>query len=290
MLSLDTMIAGLSIASILLLVALGLAIIYGTMGVINLAHGDFLMIGAYATWYLQRTWHIGLLPSIPIVFLVGGLLGLLLEKTIVQFLYKRPLDTILATWGISILLEESVNLTAGANSKYVQLPVLLSGHIAVAGVSIAMYRLMIICVSLLLLLLTVYIFNCTEFGLKIRAVVSNSEIAEAHGVNSKRIYALTFAYGSGLAALAGALIAPIKSVSPAMGVHYVVDAFIVVVVGGVGSLFGLVMSSALVGEMESILGYLLNDTTAKVLIFLAVIAVIRVRPSGLFASKVREVG
>lgn len=290
MFSLGTLLSGLSIGSILLLVALGLAIIYGTMGVINLAHGDFLMIGAYTTWYLQKYWHMGLIATIPIVFVIGCLVGLIVEKTVVRYLYKRPLDTILATWGISILLEEAVNLGAGSNLKYVQLPGALSGDWVVLGAHIGVYRVLIIAVALVLLLLTVFLFYGTNFGLKVRAVVSNPETAEAHGVNSGLIYAATFAYGSGLAAFAGALVAPIKSVSPTMGIHYIVDAFMVVVVGGVGSLLGLMVSSGVIGEMESVIGYAIDDTTAKVIIFLAVIAIIRYRPSGLFVSKVRQPG
>lgn len=288
MFSLDNLISGLSIGSILLLVALGLAIIYGTMGVINLAHGDFLMVGAYTTWFMQKNLHIGLLYTMPVVFIVGIIVGLIVERGIVQFLYKRPLDTILATWGVSILLEELVNIFAGSNLKYVNLPNMLSGDLVIFGVHFGEYRLLIIAVASALLLFTAYLFYKTDFGLKVRAVVRNPEIAEANGINSKLIYSATFAYGSGLAALAGALIAPIKSVSPTMGVHYVVDAFLVVVVGGVGSLFGLMVSSGIIGELESIIGYAIDSTTAKVLIFIAVIVIIRFKPAGLFSSKVRQ--
>jgi len=288
MFSFGTLLSGLSIGSILLLVALGLAIIYGTMGVINLAHGDFLMIGAYATWYLQKYWHMGLIATLPVVFIVGCIVGLVVEKTVVRYLYRRPLDTILATWGISILLEEAVNLGAGSNLKYVQLPGMLSGDWVLFGAHVGVYRILIIGIALALLIATSVLFFRTDFGLKVRAVVSNPETAEGHGVNSGLIYAATFAYGSGLAAFAGALVAPIKSVSPTMGIHYIVDAFLVVVVGGVGSLLGLFVSAGIIGEMESIIGFAIDDTTAKVIIFLAVIAIIRFRPQGLFVSKVRQ--
>lgn len=283
----DTLVAGLSIGAILLLVALGLGIIYGVMGVINLAHGDFVMIGAYTTWYLEKSLHMSFFTVLPAAFVVGALLGLVVERGIVQFLYARPLDTILATWGISIVLEEAVNLLAGSNLKYVQLPNSLGGSIDVLGVSVAPFRLFVLAVALTLLAFTVIVLYRTDFGMKVRAVMQNREVAEAYGIKAQTIYAVTFAYGSGVAALAGALVAPIKSVSPTMGIGYVVDAFITVVVGGVGSLTGLVVSSAIIGEAESIFGFLWNATLAKAVIFTAVIVLLRYRPRGLFGKALR---
>jgi urea transport system permease protein len=283
----DTLIAGLSIGAILLLVALGLGIIYGVMGVINLAHGDFVMIGAYTTWVLEKHLHISFFVALPAAFLVGAILGVLVERGVVQYLYTRPLETILATWGISIVLQEAVNLLAGSNLKYVELPASLHGSAIVFGLSLPLFRVFVLGIAVALLALTVFILYRTDFGLRVRAVMQNREIAEAFGTRAKMIYVVTFAYGSGIAALAGALVAPIKSVSPTMGTGYVVDAFITVVVGGVGSLVGLVVSSGIIGEAESIFGFIWNATLAKVLIFTAVVVLLRYRPSGLFGRTMR---
>lgn len=279
---------GLSIASILLLVALGLGIIYGTMGVINLAHGAFVMVGAYASWYLQSYLDMGLLLSVVASFFVVAAVGWILERGIVQFLYKRPLDTILATWGIGIVLEQGIRLTAGPSLKYVKLPNSLAANFQFFGATVAIYRLLIIGVGLALLGLTLYLIYRTRFGKQLRAVTQNKEIAESYGINASQIYAWTFAYGAGLAGVAGALVAPLKSVSPAMGTPYVVDAFLVVVVGGVGSLTGLLVASGILGQLASWFAFVLNGTLASALIFLAVIAMIRFRPEGLFADRVRR--
>ena len=279
---------GLSIGSVLLLVALGLAIIYGTMGVINLAHGEFVMLGAYATWFLQSTLGLTLLPCLLVVFLMVAAAGWAVERTVVRFLYRRPLDTILATWGIGIMLQQAVRLAAGADLRYVQTPDQLAGSIDLAGVAIPSYRLFILAFSAALLGLTWFVVQRTEFGMKLRAVTQNREMASCYGIDSSRIFTLTFAFGSGLAGLAGALIAPIKSVAPDMGTNFVVDAFMVVVVGGVGSLFGTVASAGLIGGGTAGFAFLLNDTLAKALVFLGVVVLVRFRPQGLFAATGRR--
>lgn len=279
---------GLSIGSVLLLVALGLAIIYGTMGVINLAHGEFVMLGAYATWFLQSTLGLTLLPCLLVVFLMVAAAGWAVERTVVRFLYRRPLDTILATWGIGIMLQQAVRLAAGADLRYVQTPDQLAGSIDLAGVAIPSYRLFILAFSAALLGLTWFVVQRTEFGMKLRAVTQNREMASCYGIDSARIFTLTFAFGSGLAGLAGALIAPIKSVAPDMGTNFVVDAFMVVVVGGVGSLFGTVASAGLIGGGTAGFAFLLNDTLAKALVFLGVVVLVRFRPQGLFAATGRR--
>lgn len=279
---------GLSIASILLLVALGLAIIYGAMGVINLAHGEFVMLGAYGTWFLQSQFGLPLIPCLLLVFFMVAAAGWVVESTVVRFLYHRPLDTILATWGIGIMLQQAVRLSAGAELRYVQTPEFLSGGIDIAGVGVPSYRLFILALTAALLALTWFIIQRTEFGMKLRAVTQNREIASCYGINSARVYSLTFAFGSGLAGLAGALVAPIKSVAPDMGTNFVVDAFMVVVVGGVGSLIGTVVSSGLLGSGTAGIAFLLNDTLAKALVFLAVVVLIRFRPQGLFVDQRRR--
>jgi len=279
---------GLSIGSILLLIALGLAIIYGSMGVINMAHGEFVMLGAYGAWFMKAFFGIGLLGSLVIIFFAVGALGWLVERGIIRFLYRRPLDTILATWGIGVMLQQAVRLSAGGELRYVEMPSVFSGTVNVLGVEVPGYRLFIFLFVAGLFAVTWYLMYRTTFGMKLRAVVQNRSIAACFGIHSGRIYSLTFAYGAGLAGLAGALVAPLKSVSPEMGTTYVVDAFFVVVLGGVQSLFGTVASAVTLGELTSSLAYWSNDTIAKALVLLAVIVLIRFRPQGLFATKVRS--
>lgn len=278
---------GLSIGSILLLVALGLAIIYGSMGVINLAHGEFVMLGAYSTWLLQSALGLPFLVCLVLVFFMVAFAGWVVERGVVRFLYYRPLDTILATWGIGIILQQAVRLSAGAELRYVQTPEALAGSIDLFGIAIPSYRLFILAVTAGLLL-TWFLVRHTEFGMKLRAITQNREMASCYGINSARVFSLTFAFGSGLAGLAGALVAPIKSVAPDMGTNFVVDAFMVVVVGGVGSLLGTVVSSGILGGSTAGLAFLLNDTLAKALVFLAVVVLIRFRPQGLFVDRVRR--
>lgn len=278
---------GLSLSSILLLVALGLAVIYGVTGVINLAHGEFVMLGAYGAWLLQTELGWGLLTSLVPVFIIVALLGWLIEITVIRHLYARPLDTILATWGLGVMIQQIVRLTAGGELRYVQMPPSLSGSINILGATDSAYRMFVVGVSLGLFALTWYIYRRTSFGLQLRAITQNRAIASSFGINSERAYRLTFAYGAGIAGLAGALISPLKSVSPEMGTTYVVDAFMVVVLGGVHSLVGTLASSAVLGETSALIAYYSNDTMAKALVLLAIVIIIRFRPQGLFASRVR---
>lgn len=280
--------AGLSIASILLLVALGLAIIYGTMGVINLAHGEFVMLGAYSTWFLQNFFGIGILLAIPLVFLIVGVLGLLVERCVVRWLYDRPLDTILATWGIGIVIQQLVRVFVGSDSRYVERPAILDGNIEIYGVYMSNYRIFLIVFALAVMIATWYLMKRTEFGTKLRAVIQNKEISECYGIRSERVYAMTFAYGAGLAGIAGALVTPLFSVTPGMGTYLVVDAFLVVILGGVGSLLGTAVASGLVGEATALFSYFLNDTIGRVAVLMAIILLIRYRPQGLFPDKVRR--
>lgn len=278
---------GLSIASILLLVALGLSIIYGAMGVINLAHGEFVMLGAYTAWALQSVVGLGLLPSLLLIFLVVACVGWLMERGVIRFLYRRPLDTILATWGLGVIMQQVVRLGVGGELRYVEMPDALSSSTFLLGVEVSVYRIFIFLMVAALFGLTWYIMQRTDIGMKLRAVIQDRSVASAFGINADRIYGLTFAYGAGLAGLAGALVSPLKSVSPEMGTTYVVDAFMVVVLGGVESLLGTVASAFLLGELTGAIAFLQNDTVAKAIVLLAIVVVIRFRPQGLFVSKVR---
>ncbi|MBZ0330068.1 urea ABC transporter permease subunit UrtB [Halomonas sp. ANAO-440] len=286
--ALNQFFAGLSIASILLLIALGLAIIYGTMGVINLAHGEFVMIGAYSAWFLQTSMGLNILLSLPLVFLVVALMGLAIERGVVRWLYHRPLDTILATWGIGIVIEQLVRLILGSTSRYVEGPSMLGGNVEIAGATLSIYRLFLIVFSLMVVLGTWYLMRRTEFGMKLRAVIQNKEISECYGIRSENVYAVTFAFGAGLAGIAGALVTPLISVTPGMGTYLVVDAFLVVILGGVGSLLGTVVASGLVGEATALFSFLFNDTIGRVAVLMAIIIIIRFRPQGLFPDKVRR--
>jgi urea transport system permease protein len=285
---LQQVMTGLSIGSILLLIALGLAIIYGSMGVINMAHGEFVMLGAYGAWFMNAVFDVGLLGSLVIVFFAVGALGWLVERGVIRFLYRRTLDTILATWGIGVMLQQLIRLSAGGELRYVEMPSVLTGTVNVLGVEVPGYRVFIFLFVAGLFAITWYLMYRTSFGMKLRAVVQDRNMAACFGIHSGRIYSLTFAYGAGLAGLAGALVAPLKSVSPEMGTTYVVDAFFVVVLGGVQSLFGTVASAFALGELTGSLAYWSNDTIAKALVLLAIIVLIRFRPQGLFAAKVRS--
>ena len=284
----NQILTGLSIASILLLVSLGLAIIYGVMGVINLAHGDFLMLGAYAVWFMESVFGIGLLPCLILVFFIVGAVGWLVERTLIRHLYGRPLDTILATWGVGIILQQGIRLGAGAQLRYVKMPDHLVNPVHIFGVDISAYRMLIFAVTIILVAITYLLIFRTSFGIRLRAVMQSAEIARCFGINNARIYSLTFAYGAGLAGLAGALVSPLKSVSPDMGTNYVVDAFLVVVSGGVQSLFGTVASAGIIGEMSGGFAYLWNDTLARALLFFLVVVLIRFRPQGLFVMQLRR--
>lgn len=284
---LPQIITGLSIASILLLVALGLAIIYGTTGVINLAHGEFVMLGAYSAWALQTYAGIGLIESLLLIFFMVAFLGWVVERVVIRHLYKRPLDTILATWGIGVIAQQVIRLTVGGELRYVQMPKLLESSVSILGVETSLFRVFILIVAASLFGLTWYLMYRTDTGMKLRAITQNRDVASSFGINSDRIYSLTFAYGAGLAGLAGALVSPLKSVSPEMGTTYVVDAFMVVVLGGVESIIGTVASSAILGELTGLIAFYNNDTIAKALALLAIIILIRFRPQGLFSKNVR---
>lgn len=283
----EQIVTGLSIGSILLLVALGLSIIYGSMGIINLAHGEFVMLGAYTAWVFHTYLGLGLLASLVPIFLVVAAFGWVIERYVLSLLNNRPLDTILATWGVGIMLQQAVRLMVGSELRYVQLPPALSDSMDVFGISVSSYRVFLFAVSIALFGATWLLMNRTTVGMKLRAIIQDRSVAASFGINAKRVYGLTFAYGAGLAGLAGALVSPLKSVSPDMGTGYVVDAFMVVVLGGVQSLAGTVASAFILGELSGGIAFLQNDTVAKAIVLLAIVVLIRFRPEGLFTARVR---
>jgi urea transport system permease protein len=283
----EQIITGLSIGSILLLVALGLSIIYGSMGIINLAHGEFVMLGAYSAWLFQTYFGLGLLASLVLIFAVVAAIGWIIERFVLSLLNNRPLDTILATWGVGIMLQQGVRLMVGSELRYVQLPPSLSDSMDIFGLSVSSYRVFLFVVTLVLFAATWLLLNRTTMGMKLRAIMQDPSVAASFGINVRSVHGATFAYGAGLAGLAGALVSPLKSVSPDMGTGYVVDAFMVVVLGGVQSLAGTVASAFILGELSGAIAFLQNDTVAKALVLLAIVVLIRFRPEGLFTTRVR---
>ena len=281
-------ISGLSITSILLMIALGLAIIYGTTGVINMAHGEFVMIGAYTSWFLQTKLGMGLIASIIPIFIITALMGFLIERLIIRHLYNRLLDTILATWGIGVILQQFIRLTVGSELKYLEIPTYMAGSMSLFGQQVSIYRVFIFLFAIAIFILAWFIIFKTKFGMKLRAVTQNKDIASCFGVNSGAVYSATFAFGTGMAALAGAFIAPLKSISPDMGTNYIIDAFMVVVLGGVESLVGTAASSFIIGETSSFIASFSNDTLAKALVLVITILILRIKPEGLFTRKIRS--
>ena len=281
-------ISGLSITSILLMIALGLAIIYGTTGVINMAHGEFVMIGAYTSWFLQTKLGIGLIASIIPIFIITALMGFLIERLIIRHLYNRLLDTILATWGIGVILQQFIRLTVGSELKYLEIPSYMAGSMSLFGQQVSIYRVFIFLFAIAIFILAWFIIFKTKFGMKLRAVTQNKDIASCFGVNSGAVYSATFAFGTGIAALAGAFIAPLKSISPDMGTNYIIDAFMVVVLGGVESLIGTAASSFIIGSTSSFIASFSNDTLAKALVLVITILILRIKPEGLFTRKIRS--
>ncbi|RTE91266.1 urea ABC transporter permease subunit UrtB [Bradyrhizobium sp. LVM 105] len=296
---LEVLFIGLSLGSILLLVALGLAITYGAMGVINMAHGEMVMVGAYVT-VLSGLWlGTNIFVAIPLAFIVTALLGLLIERIVVRKLYGRLLDTLLATWGVAILIQQAVRLEFGLSFfgihiqglgpglQNVDVPGILQGTLHVAGADINRYRTFIILVTAVLTLATWFLLYHTVAGTQVRAIIRNPKMAAACGIDVDRVNALTFAFGSGLAGVAGVMMSGFKTVFPDMGTPMVVDGFMVVVMGGVGSLLGSVLSAGILGEINGVVAAGTNDILARAVVFGVVIAIIILKPKGLFALRGR---
>jgi urea transport system permease protein len=295
----DIIFIGLSLSSILLLIALGLSITYGAMGVINMAHGELVMIGAYTAVLAGIYLNMNLLLALPLAFATSAAVGLLIERVVIRRLYGRIIDTLLATWGVAILLQQAIRLEfgltffdiridgLGTGLQNVSVPGYLTQPFDLAGITIQPYRTFIIGVTVLLTLLTWVLFYRTRIGMQVRAIMRNPQMAAACGIDVRRVSALTFAYGSGLAGVAGVLLAGFKSVQPDMGASVVVDGFLVVVVGGVGSLLGTVFAAVLLGQVNGVFAVLMNDIVARAVVFGVVIALIMWRPQGLFSFKGR---
>ena len=289
--------SGISLGSILLLVALGLAITYGLMGVINMAHGELMMIGAYATYVVQGVfqkylpgafdWY--LLVSVPVAFMASALVGAALERGVIRYLYGRPLETLLATWGISLMLMQLVRTVFGAQNVGVENPRWMSGGVQVLGnLSLPYNRLVIIAFAGVVLLGVAFLIGKTRLGLFVRGVTQNRPIASCMGVNTARIDTYAFALGSGIAGLAGCALSQVGNVGPDLGQGYIVDSFMVVVLGGVGQLAGTVYAALGLGVLNKLLEGWTGAVLAKIAVLVLIIIFIQKRPQGIFAMKGRS--
>ncbi|MDQ2963652.1 MAG: urea ABC transporter permease subunit UrtB [Pseudomonadota bacterium] len=274
--------SGFGIVAILVIAALGLAIIFGVAGVINMAHGEFIMVGAYVAAVVSKLGG-DTLVAIPLAFIVVGLLGLAIERGIIQWIYDRPLETLLATWGVGIALQVIIKLIFGPELLYAGTPKMLQGGVRLIGLlPFPAYRIFLIVLAMVMVAGTFYLLFKTDFGLKVRAVRRNRAISGCLGIDTAKVDMMIFAFGSGLAGIAGAALAPIKSVSPPMGFPYAVDSYMVLVLGGVGNLWGVVAGSAVIGEAETVLSFVFNNVIGKLLVFLFIVLIIRVVPKGIF--------
>jgi urea transport system permease protein len=288
---------GISLGSVLLLAAIGLAITFGVMGVINMAHGEMVMIGAYVTFVVQEVirtrnpalFDYSLAIAIPLSFLVAGCVGILVERCIIRFLYGRPLETLLATWGLSLILQQAVRTTFGPNNREVGNPSWMSGAFDLGGITITYNRLWIICFALAVFIALLALLRYTRFGLEMRAVTQNRPMAASMGIRTSRVDALTFGLGSGIAGMAGVALSQIDNVSPNLGQGYIIDSFMVVVFGGVGNLWGTLVGSFVLGIANKFLEPYAGAVLAKIAILVLIILFIQKRPRGMFALKGRAV-
>jgi urea transport system permease protein len=288
---------GLSLGSVLLLAAIGLAITFGVMGVINMAHGEMVMIGAYVTFMVQdiirarypALFDYSLLIALPLAFVIAGGVGILIERGVIRFLYRRTLDTLLATWGVSLVLQQGVRTAFGPTNRDVGAPWWMSGKFELGQLTITYNRLWIICFSLLVFVALIGLLRLTRLGLEMRAVTQNRAMAAAMGIATARIDALTFGLGSGIAGLAGVALTQIDNVSPNLGQGYIIDSFMVVVFGGVGNLWGTLVGALSLGIANKFLEPFAGAVLGKIAILVLIILFIQKRPRGLFALKGRAV-
>lgn len=289
---------GLSVSSILLLIALGLAITFGLMNVINMAHGELIMIGAYATYVTQNLFRdyapasafdTYFIAAIPASFLIAFLFGLLLETVLIRFMYGRPLDSLLATWGVGLVLQQLARSIFGAPNVGVTSPGWLNGGMALAGGVVLPYKRLFIIGLVIVCLLTMYgyIYR-SDAGRRMRAVMQNRDMAACLGISTRRVDAATFAIGSGIAGIAGCALTLLGPIGPSIGTYYIVDAFMVVVLGGVGKLVGTVFGALGIGLTNTLFEFWTTASLGKVLVFLCIVAFLQWRPKGLVAMRTRS--
>jgi urea transport system permease protein len=288
---------GLSLGSVLLLAAIGLAITFGVMGVINMAHGEMVMIGAYVTFVVQdlirnsypALFDYSLLIAVPLAFIIAGGIGVLIERTIIRFLYGRPLETLLATWGLSLVLQQLVRTMFGPTNREVGNPSWMSGAFDLGQITITYNRLWILCFTMAVFVILLAMLRYTSLGLEMRAVTQNRRMAASMGIATSRVDALTFGLGSGIAGIAGVALSQIDNVSPNLGQSYIIDSFMVVVFGGVGNLWGTLVGALTLGIANKFLEPLAGAVLGKIAILVLIILFIQKRPRGLFALKGRAI-
>ncbi|MDI9919160.1 urea ABC transporter permease subunit UrtB [Rhodococcus sp. SRB_17] len=282
---------GLSIGSILLLAALGLSLTFGQMGVINMAHGEFIMAGSYTAYVVQQVISNAtgsLIVSLLVGFVVGGLMGVLLEVVLVSRMYHRPLDTLLVTFGVGLILQQLARDIFGAPAVNVIAPTWLSGGVEIFGAIVPRTRIFILVLSIAAVIAVSLALKQSSMGRRIRAVVQNRDLAETSGISSRRTDITTFFIGSGLAGVAGVALTLIGSTSPTIGQSYLIDAFLVVVVGGLGQMKGAVIAAFALGILNSFIEYSTTASIAKVIVFVIIVVFLQLRPQGLFAVKTRS--
>jgi len=288
---------GISLGSVLLLAAIGLAITFGVMGVINMAHGEMVMLGAYVTFVVQEVirnhnpalFDYSLAIALPLSFIFSAFVGILIERFIIRFLYGRPLETLLATWGLSLILQQAVRSAFGPNNREVGNPSWMSGAFELGGITITYNRLWIVCFALAVFVALLAILRYTRFGLEMRAVTQNRPMAASMGIRTGRVDALTFGLGSGIAGIAGVALSQIDNVSPNLGQGYIIDSFMVVVFGGVGNLWGTLVGAFTLGIANKFLEPYAGAVLGKIAILVLIILFIQKRPRGMFALKGRAV-
>ena len=289
--------AGISLFSVLLLMALGLAIIFGQMGVINMAHGEFMAVGAYVTYFmssLTENYFPSFMPyyfifAIVAAFIVAGILGYLAEYALIRHLYKRPLDTLLATWGLSLIMQQSFRTLFGAREVSPALPDwLLGSYQPTDTIDIPINGMFVLALTAVVTFGVFYLLYRSSWGLRVRATTQNRTMSGAVGINTKKIDRYTFALGCGIAGIAGAAFTTIASTGPTTGTLYIVDTFMVVVFGGAASLFGTIVSAFSIAQAQSILEFFISGSMAKVYTLFALVLILMFKPEGLFASKVRR--
>ncbi len=287
---------GISLSSILLLAAIGLAITFGLMGVINMAHGEFMMVGAYTAYVVQNIFKsvapdaLGAYVPVAIVasFVVAALLGLALEKLVICHLYGRTEDSLLVTWGVSLILQQAARNIFGSANVGVEVPSYMQGSLQIGGVYLPYTRIWILVIALVALAAVYVLMFKTRWGRNIRAVMQNRQMASALGVNTRRIDGVTFAFGCGLAGLAGCTLTWIGLIGSSLGQNYIVNAFMTVVVGGVGSIFGSVFGAAFIGVGQSAFEFLTDASIGQVLIFVCIVILLQFKPKGLFETHNRS--
>ena len=289
--------AGLILFSVYVLMALGLAIIFGQMGVINMAHGEFMILGAYVTWmtsnffqaYLPGLFGGYFFLAMILAFIASGALGMLVEWGLIRHLYRRPLDTLLATWGLSLILQQAYRSIFGAREVGVELPQWMLGSMHVSdSIEVPINGVFVMALTVLITMAVAYIMYRSRWGRQVRAVVQNRVMAGAVGINTEKVDRYTFALGCGIAGIAGSAFTMIGSTGPTSGQLYIVDTFLVVVFGGAASLLGTIASAFSISQTQSTLEFFMSGSMAKVLTLLAVVGILMLRPQGLFALKVRK--